>query len=158
MIAPSKDLGLQPACRSYLEDMAESPMAYYAYQLSLTANLDWTHDNHPRKEIYKRLRLKHTYHAIRAVREHLETLKGPPSDRLILVTLILATVPNGDILSRSALPVSRFRSPLADAQILDTYGYISSHPSHWAAFYKLVEMRGGLGAIAGQATAGMYQL
>lgn len=133
-------------------------MAYYGYQLSLMANIDWTHDNHPKKQLYKQIRVRNIYRTVRLVREHLGKLDGPPSDRLIIIVLILATVPAREILSRSSLPVSRFRSPLADAQILDPYGHISNPLPHWAAFYHLVRLKGGLGRMEDRDSAALCQL
>jgi hypothetical protein len=158
MIAPSQDAQSQPTFRHFLEDMSLSPMAYYGYQLSLMANIDWVHDNHPKKQLYMQIRVSNIYRTVRLVREHLEKLDGPPSDLLILVVLILATVPAGEILSRSSLPISRFRSPLADAQILDPYGHISNPLPHWTAFYHLVQLKGGLEEMGDRDSAALCQL
>lgn len=116
------------------------------------------HDNHPKKYLHTRLRLRNIYHTVRLVREHLERLQGPPSDQLLIIVLILATVPPGEIHSHSSLPISRFRSPLADAQILDPYGTMHFPLSHWTAFYKLVQLKGGLENMEDRNTAGLCQL
>lgn len=158
MISPSQDAQSQPTFRHFLEDMSVSPIAYYGYQLSLLANMDWVHDHHPKKQLYMQIRVRNTYRTVRLVREYLEKLCGPPSDLLIIIVLILATAPTGEILSRSSLPVSRFRSPLADAQILDPYGQISNPMPHWTAFYHLVQLKGGLGGIGDRDSAALCQL
>lgn len=158
MIAPSQDAQSQPSFREFLEDMSLSPIAYYGYQLSLGANFEWLHDDHPKKQHHVNLRVRNTYHTVRLVRESLEKLDCHPSDLLIMIVLILATVPAGEILSRSSLPVARFRSPLGDAQILDPYGHITNPQSHWTAFYNLIQLKGGLGGMMHRDRAALCQL
>jgi len=133
-------------------------MAYYGYQVGLVGNLEWLHDDHPRKQHHMNIRVRSTYHTLRLVRKNLEKLDGPPSDLLIMIVLILATVPSGEILSRSSLPVARFRSPLADAQMLDPYGHITNPQSHWTAFYNLVQLKGGLAGMTNRDRATLCQL
>ena len=155
MIAPTPD---GQSYRKFLEEMAVSPLAYHAYLISLLANFDWMYGDHPKKRFYTWLRTRSIYNTIRLVREHLQALKGPPSDQIITIVLILATVPPGNIQSHASLPVSRFRSPLADAQILDPYGTLQFPRSHWSAFYSLVQMKGGIDRMDDRKVAGLCQL
>ena len=123
--------------------ISSSQLAFHAYTMAILGNYLSLVGLQAIKKAHTDLILLHRATTLRLINDEISHLSGPPSDELIGAILVMAAADPDNLIRGSLAQKSRFRSPLAQAQLLAVMG---AHPvvrEHVLALTRLIPLKGG---------------
>lgn len=120
-----------------------SPASFYSIVFAGATHNAFVHVDGDIPKENLTLRLAFKTQAIKALSDEINSLKGDPSDELLLAIITLGVHGSGETLKPPEKP-KRALSPLATAQNFQYYGGMRWESAHIEAVRHMVEQKGGL--------------
>lgn len=156
-LAPSSARTAHPEQLFYSHTQV-SENAFRGYMIAVTLGMNYSVANHPQQSIHEKMRTRYTSILLKEIRSMIDDLPMDRLDEVIATVLILSVTSQLAVKPRAELPASPFRSPLAEAQLLDFWGALKFDPTHLNGMRRLVELKGGLDKMGSPDIAALVQM
>lgn len=156
-LAPSSATTPHPE-QLFYSHMQLSKNAFRGYMIAVTMGLNYSVADHPQRNLHEKMRTRYTGILLKEIRNVIDDLPIDRLDEVIATVLILSVTSQLAVKPRADLPASPFRSPLAEAQLLDFWGVLKFDRAHLNGMRRLVELGGGLDKMVSPEVAALLQM